>query len=189
KLAVDFRPGNYRRPDYNDQFKWMEEILQGFPGETGAMSEIRILRDFFTGLPRTKENFGLIHYDFELDNVFWDETNNCFSVIDFDDAQYHWFVMDLEQAVESLCEEGTADNQAQAKGNFIEGYRSEFGISDEMVELMPVFRRYANLYGYVRILRSGAETWKNEPEWMVGLREKLTGFMKRRGELFGVKIE
>ncbi|HEX3044561.1 MAG TPA: phosphotransferase, partial [Bacillota bacterium] len=40
KLAVDFRPGNYRRPDYNDQFKWMEEILQGFPGETGAMSEI-----------------------------------------------------------------------------------------------------------------------------------------------------
>ena len=45
--------------------------------------------------------------------------------------------------------------------------------------IIPACRRFANLYGYVRVLRSVEEKWNNEPEWLVSLRENLIEAMKK----------
>lgn len=74
------------------------------------------------------------------------------------------------------------------KESFLDGYREEFNVSDEMLSYMPVFRRFANLYGYCRILLSSAEVWDNEPEWLNDLRGKLTNAMNNRSILFGNSI-
>lgn len=42
-----------------------------------------------------------------------------------------------------------------------------------MLKLLPIFRRYINLYDYVRVLHSSKEKWDNEPGWLVNLRSKL----------------
>jgi len=57
-----------------------------------------------------------------------------------------------------------------------------------MLELLPVFRRYVNLYGYVRILRSVEEKWNNEPDWMINLRIKLENLLKKRKDTFTMPI-
>ncbi|WP_460578377.1 phosphotransferase enzyme family protein [Gracilibacillus alcaliphilus] len=123
-------------------------------------------------MPKTKDNFGLIHYDFEYDNVLYDkETQSC-NVIDFDDAMYHWYVMDIEQALDNLQDCLLPNVYHQKKQLFLDGYRTEFAIPDDMMSLMPACRRFARLYGYVRILRSVKEQWEHEPQWLVELRKK-----------------
>ena len=66
--------------------------------------------------------------------------------------------------------------------------RSEYDISDEMLKLLPVFRRYANLYGYIRILRSVEEKWNNEPDWMIDLRITLENSLNNQKKSFGIAI-
>lgn len=184
KLSSEFVPVNYKRSDFKETMRWMEEVLSAFPDETAAKSELSILRTYFSELPATKENFGLIHYDFETDNVFYNEITKTYYPIDFDDAMYNWYALDIEQSLDSIKEDITEEEAKPLISEFIKGYRLEYDISDEMLELLPVFRRYINLYGYVRIIRSVEEKWENEPDWMINLRSKLEKLLIRRRDSF-----
>lgn len=188
QLSSEYVPVKNKRWSYSDVLNWMHSILIEFPNENSALKEIKLLQDYFDTIPITKNNFGLIHYDFEYDNVFYDEESQSCNVIDFDDAMYHWYVMDIEQALESLQDCIPVEKFQQKKQCFIEGYCTEFELSDEMISLLPACRRFANLYGYVRILRSAKEKWENEPEWLVSLREKLNKAMKNESACFGMEI-
>jgi Ser/Thr protein kinase RdoA (MazF antagonist) len=188
KLSSEYEPTNNKRWSYSDVFEWIEDILIDFPQETAALLEVKLLRDFFSRISLTKANFGLIHYDFEYDNVFYDEVTNSCNVIDFDDAMYHWYVMDIEQVLDSLQDYIPSENFNYKKQIFMDGYLSEFDISDEMLLILPICRRFANLYGYVRILRSMADEWDHEPDWLVNLRERLANGLKNRALNFGAKI-
>jgi Ser/Thr protein kinase RdoA (MazF antagonist) len=184
KLSSEFNPINNKRNDWNQTMDWMEAVLEAFPEEKTAKSELSMLRDYFSKLPITKDNFGLIHYDFELDNVFYNESSKTYTSIDFDDSMYSWYMMDIEQSLDSLKEELPKEQVDVAINQFINGYRSEYAISDEMLKLLPIFRRYADLYGYVRVLHSTEEKWSNEPEWMIGLRMKLENLLSKRKSNF-----
>jgi Ser/Thr protein kinase RdoA (MazF antagonist) len=188
KLSREYSPVQYKRISWRDQFDWMNGILAAYPEETKVQAEIRILGRFLEQLPATSENYGLVHYDFEIDNVFFDEKDGLYQVIDFDDSVYHWFALDIDQSLESLNDALPLERQADAKNLFIRGYRSEMLAEDSMLAIMPVFRRYVNLLGYVRILRSIKEQWNNEPDWMVRLRQKLLIAMEKRRIEFGEPI-
>ncbi len=187
-LSRRYTPVEYKRISWREQLEWMDIVLSEFRDETAARNEVQVLGSFLNSLPADAGNFGLVHYDFEADNVFYNEADRSFHVIDFDDAVYHWFVMDIEQAVDSITGDMPSEKHADAKDLFLEGYRSVTSLDDKNCELMPVFRRYANLNGYVRILRSIEKKWKNEPEWMPELREKLSQSMKSRSIDFGKPI-
>ena len=101
-------------------------------------------------------------------------------MIDFDDAMYHWYVMDIVQALDSLKKETSENEFPQKQVVFIEGYSSMFEINHNLFASMPIFRRFANLYRYTRDLRAIEETWENEPEWLVELRAKLTASLASR---------
>lgn len=180
KLSSEYSPVNNRSDDWKKIMSWMEDVLSAFPAEIATKSELTILKDYFSKLPATKENFGLIHYDFEPDNVFYDEISKTYNPIDFDDAMYHWYAMDIEQSLDSIKEDMPKEQVESAINQFINGYRSEYDFSDDMLKLLPVFRRYADLYGYVRVLRSVEEKWDNEPDWMVNLRIKLENLINSR---------
>lgn len=189
KLSSEFIPENDKRNDWEETICWMEKVLRAFPDETAAKSELVILKAYFSKLPITKENFGLVHYDFdESDNVFYDESTKTYNPIDFDDAMYHWYALDIEQALDSIKEDAPAEEVEALANEFIKGYRSEYAVSDEMLKLFPVFRRYINLYGYVRVLRSIEGKWNNEPDWMINLRIKLENSLNKRKESFTMPI-
>jgi len=177
-----------KRVSWREQFDWVRNVLDNYPGESPAKKEAEILQYCLERLPVSAEYYGLIHYDFELDNVFFDETNGSFHVIDFDDAVYHWFVLDIEQSLDSLVEDMPQERAAEARHLFLEGYRSIAPMDESMLSLMPVLKRYKNLYGYVRILRSVKEHWEYEPEWMTELRVKLNTSMVKRAKDFGKSV-
>lgn len=188
KLSNQYTPLNNKRKDWKEAMEWMEEVLCKFPNEIEAKNELNLLKDALLELPVTKENFGLVHYDFETDNVFYDEITNAYNPIDFDDAMYHWYAMDIEQTLDSL-KENISEEQLEASINhFIDGYRSEYNLSQDMLTLLPLFRRYGDLYGYIRLLYSIEEKWNNEPEWMVKLRGRLENLVNRRKGNFGKPI-
>ena len=184
QLSSEYKPSKNKRLSYRDVLNWIHNILVDFPHEKLALQETKLLQDYFDSIPMTKNNFELIHYDFEYDNVFYDE-----NVIDFDDAMYHWYVMDIEQSLESLQDCFLPEMFQQKKQCFLDGYRTEFEIPDDMMSLIPACRRFANLYGYVRVLRSVEDKWDNEPEWLVDLRVNLAEAMKDESLCFGKEIE
>jgi Ser/Thr protein kinase RdoA (MazF antagonist) len=188
KLSSEFSPVNNKRNDWKETACWMEAVLSTFPDEVAAKSELSILKAYFSKLPTTKETFGLIHYDFEPDNVFYNEITKTYNPIDFDDAMYHWYALDIEQSLDSIKEAIPEEQIESAVNEFIKGYRLEYAISDEMLKLLPIFRRYVNLYGYVRILRSVEEKWNNEPDWMINLRIKLDNLLYKRKSNFTMPI-
>jgi Ser/Thr protein kinase RdoA (MazF antagonist) len=187
-LSQQYHPGRFKRLSWREQLDWSDTVLSEFTDEKEARNEIEILRTYLSGLPADNDNYGLVHYDFETDNVFYNEDDGSFYAIDFDDAHYHWFAVDIDQALDGLFRDLSSRNPEEIQDFFIDGYRSEFPIQDSMLELMPVFRRYANLNGYARIVRSTEEKWNHEPDWMIELREKLLQSMKIRSIDFGKPI-
>ncbi|PQP83343.1 hypothetical protein C0Q44_01075 [Paenibacillus sp. PCH8] len=187
-LSKAFTSEKGKRWTYTDVLSWMQEVLKDFPTETSAQNEVEFLRTYFATWPMTVQNFGLIHYDFELDNVFYDAKSQSCYVIDFDDAMYHWYAMDVEQSLDSLREEIQPEQWEQKKRMFLNGYWSEAGERYNMENMFPVCRRFANLYGYVRVLRSTAEQFLHEPEWMSALRARLDEAMAANSKPFGKGI-
>jgi Ser/Thr protein kinase RdoA (MazF antagonist) len=167
---------------------WIYSTLTGFENQEQALEETKLLQTYFSKLPKSAPNYGLVHYDFELDNVFYDKGTCTCNVIDFDDAMYHWYAMDIEQALDSIKDEIESSRYEQVKECFLNGYRSEYAVTDEMLSLLPMFRRFANLYGYARVLRSSGEKWNNEPKWLEDLRVKLNNSMKNRSRNFGSSL-
>lgn len=188
RLSAGFQPTGHRRPSYLQQLQWMDQLLASFSEEETARRELRIVSDWLEALPQDQNSFGLIHYDFETDNVFYDQATGTFHAIDFDDAVYHWFMMDVTASLMSYADDAPPDKFELATSLFLAGYRTEQELSDFWVERMNGFRRYQNLYGYVRILYAAAAPVQNQPEWMEKLRRRLQTLRERRSADFGKLI-
>lgn len=44
----------------------------------------------------------MLKLNYLFNNVFYDEETGSCNMIDFDDSMYHWYAMDIEQALDSL---------------------------------------------------------------------------------------
>lgn len=189
QLSSKYVPTNHKRWSYRDVLDWIQHYLEDFPSEAEALKEASLLQSYFSSIPVTEKNYGLIHYDFETDNVFYDKTTSSCNVIDFDDAMYHWYVMDIERALDSLQGEIPTELFTHKKQCFLDGYLTEYDLPENMESMLPVCTRFANLYGYVRVLQAVSEKWQHEPEWLVSLRERLSNAMLNESTGFGVELE
>ncbi|HXW53125.1 MAG TPA: phosphotransferase [Myxococcota bacterium] len=94
------------------------------------------------GLSRTRENYGLIHADIGIGNLFVD-ADGSITVIDFDDCCYHWYVADLAAVIYLLAwslghEKFDATEKSWLK-NLLLGYRSVRSLSETDELLVPRF--------------------------------------------------
>lgn len=152
---------------------WIATVLSENSAPIHTASELNAIRNELNELPQNNDNYGLIHFDFELDNVFYDaETKSC-AVIDFDDGMYHWYALDIDQVFDSLEDELSGEKLQIAKDEFIRGYKEEHIYTEDMDKLRPLMRRFIDLYGYARLIRCVAEKFDDEPEWLLELRKKL----------------
>lgn len=172
------------RPSFLDTFEKIKTYLNRTDDKL-ALKELELLKEFFVTLPINDSNFGLIHYDFELDNIIYNVENSIMTVIDFDDSMYHWFVMDIVQTLDSISEEAESQDKVSFQQAFLKGYKSEKEIDEEIFKHREIFKRFGNLYGYMRTVRSCEEVVENEPEWMPGLREHLEKGIKEDSIDFG----
>lgn len=188
KLSNKFVPKNYKRISFIEQLEWMDKVLADYDNENLAKREVDLVKKELSNLKKTKTNFGLIHYDFDLDNVFWDEQDNIFNVIDFDDGIYHWYVMDIILTIQKISESLPNDNTFNVKELLIEGYESQYHMDEDIYKKAEIFKRYGCLFSYIRCLRSISEPIADKPEWMINLIKVVKEHMDSNSRQFGKKI-
>jgi Ser/Thr protein kinase RdoA (MazF antagonist)/RimJ/RimL family protein N-acetyltransferase len=183
-LSESYSAGAVSRGSWIDALTFVSSVLHRHPHEHGARQELEQLRRQLSELPTGSEHIGLIHYDFETDNVFYEAEKSWYCAIDFDDAMIHWYAMDITSAISDLVEQEDEDAQRKIE-HFLNGYRSIKPLDERYMHLFPVFRRFADLYTFARLLRSVEDMdLHNSPEWANRLKDKLLGACDRIRERY-----
>lgn len=173
--ATDYtKPG---RPSWQDHLTMVADIVP--EAETSAHQELTRLTQELGQLARTAQNFGLIHYDFEPDNLIWHDGYP--GIIDFDDCAWYWYAADIALALSDLF--GDRPSQVDFANptfqHFIQGYRTVRPLEQAELAQIPLFLRVQNLVSFARLYRAVTPVDSaGELPWMPGLREKLTAKMQ-----------
>jgi Ser/Thr protein kinase RdoA (MazF antagonist) len=154
------------RPSWRDQ---LHIVIDRLPDDETAAKKVHdYLLKWAEQLPVTKETFGLIHYDFELDNQRWDD--NSIGMLDFDDCARYWYVADIAYALREL--ESLDGNRKFNR--FVEGYMSKTEVDISLLKELTNFQILHDLITFAKLLRSvDVSESENLQEWMMGLRAKL----------------
>jgi len=161
------------RPTWKDHLTMVSEYLP--VTEQAAQATLRELQEQLTRLSISEGNYGLVHFDFELDNIVWN--GDEVGIIDFDDSAYYWFVADIAFALRDLFEDSAekVDLRNESFQNFLAGYRLVMDITQEDLELIPMFLRLHNLITFAKLHRTlGTDEAQDEPVWLKELRKKLS---------------
>ena len=173
-----------KRWSYTEALTFCREIITESNGPSIALAEADFIEKLLNALPRTEDRFGLIHFDFERDNLFYQEETGICHVIDFDDAMYHFFAADVCRAVTDLAIE-CPDLEERIEEWFLQGYREVRPMTDDELAMFPLFQRFFDLFSYARILRVIEEPTEATPEWMRSLLVHLSDLMAERSSGFG----
>jgi Ser/Thr protein kinase RdoA (MazF antagonist) len=160
------------RPTWRDHFAMLADQIPA--GERAARDAVDHLYAQVRALPAGERNFGLIHFDFELDNILWDANDP--GIIDFDDSAWYWFVADIAFALRDLFEDQVEkiDLSSEPSLTFIAGYRTAKDIAREDLQLIPLFLRVHHAITFAKLLRAlEAGGQPDQPAWVAALREKL----------------
>jgi Ser/Thr protein kinase RdoA (MazF antagonist) len=164
------------RPSWQDQFASAAALLP--VQDTIAHHALERLSEQLVRLPVSEQNFGLIHFDLESDNLIWEGLLP--GIIDFDDCATNWFVADIAFALRDLFGDRASlvDLSDARFVEFIRGYRSVRQIEEEELAQIPLFLRFSNYLKYAGLLPIIQEkSQPGEPDWLVGLRQKLAGMV------------
>ncbi|MCR2805931.1 GNAT family N-acetyltransferase [Paenibacillus soyae] len=173
QLSEAYEPCEAVRGSWRDALDLAAASLEHSPQDRLLLLELERLLSELSELAAGPDAFGVIHYDFQPDNVFYDDHLMRFTIIDFDDAIVHWHAMDIASAAADLLDEVDAVS-ARKLERFLTGYRSVRPLDSRCEELLPVFRRFANFYTLARLLRS-LDSFEADtaPEWAATLYDKL----------------
>lgn len=160
-LSAKFAP-TLRRMDHT---ALLTSLRASFAGDPALADVCDRLAETLALLPRTGETYGLVHYDFEPDNVFYDTKTGLCHAIDFDDSLYCWYALDIEQALDCIA---PAFHAA-----FLAGYAQAHPLDPDLSALRPLLRRLIDLRALARIRHCLSDPVSNEPNWMPHLRARL----------------
>lgn len=179
RLSELYAPGPTSRGSWLDALTFVSSVLDRHPREADARHELERLREQLSALPTGAGHIGLIHYDFEMDNVFFEAETSRYFAIDFDDSMYHWYAMDVASAISDLLEQEDADANEKI-AHFLTGYRKMKPLDEYEVRQFALFQRFEDLYRFARMLSSveGFESG-GSPAWALALKEKLLGVCDR----------
>jgi Ser/Thr protein kinase RdoA (MazF antagonist) len=170
---------SYAGPALSTRNTWREHLefvrASLLEEKSAVQSEFDQVAFSLQALPITHDTCGLIHFDFELDNLYWQ--NQTIGIGDFDDCSYAWYSMDIAFALRDLFHEEIDLNNRSFLA-FISGYRTQHGLHAELVSQLPLFLRMAKLLTYARLVRTlDLPPLAGEPAWLQSLRLKLENWL------------
>lgn len=171
-LSKTFTP-THARWHYNDVFDWMAQQLKAFEPDDKLLRHLNALKVKLSSLPQNSDTFGLVHYDYEPDNIFYDEAKRLITAIDFDDSMYHFYALDIEQSLAELEDIAGMNDKVAAENTFILGYQSVCPLNYPLADYRPMMRQFIDLYKYTRILYAMSEEVNHPATWMDDLKQRL----------------
>lgn len=154
----------------------LEFVRASLSEERSAVrSEFEQVASSLEVLPVTHDTYGLVHFDFELDNLYWQ--NQMIGIGDFDDCSYAWYIMDIAFALRDLFRDEIDLNKRSFLA-FLRGYRTQHGLHAELVSQLPLFLRMAKLLTYARLVRAmDLPPHGEDPAWLQSLRLKFENWL------------
>jgi Ser/Thr protein kinase RdoA (MazF antagonist) len=179
-----------RRPSWRDDLAQVSSLIPAH--ETTVRRELDDLVRAMEGLPSGRERCGLIHGDFELDNLRWPDDGSAGgdsagvgrgrgaprapgvpAMLDFDDCATHWYAADIAFALRADFDAGAGLDDASVQA-FVGGYRAHHPLDDDALATVPLFSRLARLRSYTTQIRAlDLPDSAAQPDWLRGLRRKL----------------
>lgn len=157
------------RGDWRDHLAFIRAHIP--PGEPAVRREADHIAAVLGTLPVERDRFGLIHFDFELDNLYWQD--RTIAMLDFDDCAHYWYAADIAFALRDLFAAG-ADLGHPSFRTFVRGYRAQHPLDDDLLARVPLFFRLANLLQYARLVRAvDLPSQPAHPDWLQRLHTKL----------------
>ncbi|WP_251577631.1 hypothetical protein [Paenibacillus sp. MER TA 81-3] len=89
-----------------------------------------------------RDTYGLIHYDFDLDNQHW--VVDDVGVFDFDECARYWYAADIAFTLKDLWLEGTEGAHPGIQ-QFVRGYALKTSVDPLLPEQIPWFIRMYEL--------------------------------------------
>jgi Ser/Thr protein kinase RdoA (MazF antagonist) len=140
-------------------------------GRSAVRTEYEQIASSLEVLPMTRDSYGLIHSDFELDNLYWQD--GTVGIGDFDECFNAWHVMDVVLALRDLFPDRVDLNNGSFL-DFVRGYRTQRTLGDELLAQLPLFLRTARLLGHARLVRCmDLSPYAGDPAWLQALRSKF----------------
>ena len=146
RLSKVFAPV-HRRPDYFDKYNMMylDHLIPDEYGELKAAITRRL--EPFRALPKDKNCYGLVHFDFSDGNYHIDMDTGAITVFDFDNCMNCWYMFDLANLW--IHNEGWTRQETDPGKRFaliqqcfelqLEGYKTETDLPKKMQEKLPLF--------------------------------------------------
>jgi Ser/Thr protein kinase RdoA (MazF antagonist) len=170
ELPRDFAPS---RETHEKRLSFIESHLGG---DDRARREFKAISTALGRLPVDDRNYGPVHGDFELDNLFWNGTIS--GIVDFDDAFHCWYLADVAFALGSVL--SSPSERPDSLDSFLAGYARHCDIDAEVRAVLPIFWRLADLQRYARLLRAlDLPADQVYPEWIESLQAKLVAWTAR----------
>ncbi len=157
------------RPSWQNHIQFIKGTVSS--DERAFFNELFEVESVLTSLPVSEDTYGLIHYDFELDNLKWNE--NGLGILDFDDCVQHWYIADIAYALRDLFEKEIDINHPSFE-QFIKGYSSETSIELNLLQKIEWFMRLHNLVTFAKLYRSlDLKEGETNPQWLSDLKGKF----------------
>lgn len=146
RLSKEYEPVHPRQ-DYFDKYNmtYLNQLISEEYSELKAAIERRL--DEFRALPKNKDIYGLVHFDYSDGNYHVDMNTGEITVFDFDNCMNCWYMFDLANLW--LHNEGWTWQEADPGKKFelmqqcfnyqLQGYKTETDIPEEMLEKLPLF--------------------------------------------------
>ncbi len=146
RLSKEYEPVHPRQ-DYFDKYN-MTYLNQLIPDEYSELKAAIAKRlDEFHALPKDKDSYGMVHFDYSDGNYHVDMDTGAITVFDFDNCMGCWYMFDLANLW--LHNEGWTWQEADPGKKFelmqqcfnyqLQGYKTETDIPEEMLEKLPLF--------------------------------------------------
>ena len=154
----------------------LAQAKQVLPKDAPAVwEELHRLESSLDTLPVDDDSYGLIHFDFELDNLIWQ--GRTAQMLDFDDCSLGWYAADIAFALRDCFDAGASLSTPGVRA-FLDGYAVQTPLVDEQISQIPLFSRLARLIQFARIARALDLTKvPDQPDWLSGLIDRLENRM------------
>lgn len=170
QLSKEYTPV-HRRYSFFNKYN-VEYIDKLIPDSLSLLKEklVQLLKTL-EGLDRNRESFGMVHFDYSDGNYSIDFDTGQITVYDFDNSCYCWYMFDLANlwthGVGWIQFEQNADKRKKFMDDYfetaLEGYRSETGIENSMLDKLPLFIQVTlmeNIIDAFEVMRNNGD----EPE-------------------------
>ena len=148
ELAKNYSPV-HRRHDYLD--KYTTSYINNLIPKSLSLAKEKIFELVKTAaemsISKSKETYGMIHYDYHDENYCIDFETGDITVFDFDESCFGWYMLDIAHlwlnGFEWAYSEPDASKRKKIMDDYfavaIAGYRSETNVSDSTLGQLPVF--------------------------------------------------